>query len=728
VPQEIAAKGGAVVNRRKHRGVPLNPTALRLQLARTGYLPIPLFGKEPPVYGKNNKVKGLAGWQNLEVVTGEQIRMWDKTWPDAVNTGGLTRRVPAIDIDILHPEAADTIEHFTRGWFERRGRILVRTGLAPKRAILLRTDQPFEKIVRKFIAPDGSEHKIEILSDGQQLVYAGTHPDTQQLYTWHGGDPSTVKRSELPDVSESEAEKYLDDAAALLVKQFKFKLADVKRARHNKPNGHEKKTAWEQVGPTDRETAWAEAALQNVSAELRDTGKGDRNNKLYKCAFRMGTMIAREWIARDGVELELEKAATACGYVQDDGLKATRATIKSGIEGGLECPHDDLSNSGGSNTGSNTSATAAPVASPVVMIRAADVTMRPMEWLWEGHLARGALELTTGLPGVGKSQAQIHFMACASAGLLWPDGAPAIELVNVIMVTAEDAIDTQVVPRLSAAGADLKRIHILKYIKTDKLQRQFLLTEDLARLEQVVAQLGNVGLICIDPITAYMGGKIDAHKTTEVRSQLGPLKDFSEGTNVAVSAITHPAKNASARAIDHFIGSQAFIAAARIGHACFEEFEEEDEEGSGEKTPTGRILFTNVKYSAHRKMPTLAYKIETTYIHPEPFLQIETSRVVWEKEAVDISAEQAIAAMRSIAKAKAKEEEAASEVVDFLRSMIDAGGGWCKQTEIAAQAKALGFSDKELRTARKKLVVISKKDGFDGPWLWGWEGKRPIRF
>jgi hypothetical protein len=149
---------------------------------------------------------------------------------------------------------------------------------------------------------------------------------------------------------------------------------------------------------------------------------------------------------------------------------------------------------------------------------------------------------------------------------------------------------------------------------------------------------------------------------------------------------------------------------------------------TGEKTPTGRYLFTHVKHSGSRKMPTLAYRIEVIFIQPEPFVQIETTRVVWAKDPVNISADQAVAFARSSAKAKAKEEEASSEVVDFLRMMIDAGKGWCKQTEIAAQAKALGFSDKEVRTARKKLTIISKKDGFDGPWMWGWEGKRPVRF
>jgi AAA domain len=316
-----------------------------------------------------------------------------------------------------------------------------------------------------------------------------------------------------------------------------------------------------------------------------------------------------------------------------------------------------------------------------------------------------------------------------NGGLPWPNGDRAIEPVNVLMVTAEDAIDTEVVPRLAAARADLNRIHILKYIKTDKQQRQFLLVEDLAKVEEAIAQIGNVGLICIDPITAYMGGKTDSHKATEVRSQLGPLKDFAERTNVALSAITHPPKNASAKAIDHFIGSQAFIAAARVGHACFEEFEEDEE--TGEKHPTGRKLFANVKHNAHRQMLTLAYKIEELIIYPERFLQIKTAHVVWEKEAVDISADQAIAATRSVAKA-AKEEEPASELMDLLRTMLDAGGGWCKQTDIAKQAKALGYSDRELATARKKSGIVWKRKGGlgdDGWWMWGWEGgKKPPRW
>jgi hypothetical protein len=275
-------------------------------------------------------------------------------------------------------------------------------------------------------------------------------------------------------------------------------------------------------------------------------------------------------------------------------------------------------------------------ASRIDMVRAADVVMRRKSWIWKGHLLRGGLELMTGQPGLGKSQVQCHLVACATAGSKWPDGAPGIAPVNVIMVTAEDALDSEVVPRLVAAGANLDRVYILKSIRTDKQQRQFLLAEDLIALEREIARIGDVGLITIDPITAYMGGKMDSHKATEVRSQLGPLKDFAERINTAVSAITHPAKNASQRAIDHFIGSQAFIAAARIGHVCTEEIEEDED---GNREPTGRTLFTNPKNNPHKMMPTLAYTIGELVVGQDPQTAetIAAPRVIWDDEAVDIS-------------------------------------------------------------------------------------------
>jgi hypothetical protein len=137
--------------------------ALRHKLVASGYSPIPLYGKEPPIYGKNNKRKGLAGWQELHNVTPEMIAMWDLQWPDAINTGILCKFTPAIDIDITDPDAATAVENLARDRHEEHGNILVRFGQAPKRAVLLRTDEPFAKITRNLIGPDGSGQKIEFV-------------------------------------------------------------------------------------------------------------------------------------------------------------------------------------------------------------------------------------------------------------------------------------------------------------------------------------------------------------------------------------------------------------------------------------------------------------------------------------------------------------------------------------------------------------------------------------
>jgi hypothetical protein len=351
-----------------------------------------------------------------------------------------------------------------------------------------------------------------------------------------------------------------------------------------------------------------------------------------------------------------------------------------------------------------------PPRSPIELVRASDIVIRPKSWIWEGHLLRGALELTTGIPGLGKSQVQCHFVGCASAGLKWPNGSPALGPMNVIMVTAEDALDTEVVPRLIAAGANLERVHILKCIRADRMrQRQFLLNEDLLELERVIKQMGEVGLITIDPITAYMGGKMDSHKTTEVRSQLGPLKDFAERTNVALSAITHPPKSASQRAIDHFIGSQAFIASARIGHVVIEETKEE---GEGK---TGRVLFTNCKHNSHVEMPTLAYRINELTVGQDSATgeSIVAPRVVWDEGAVHISADEAVA------KKAQPRDEAQKKVQAFLRDLLSSGEP-VDEAVIREHGEQRGFTIKQLRTAKEKLGVKSAKDSFNGGWRWVW--------
>jgi hypothetical protein len=208
----------------------------RLQLITAGYTPVPLFGKVPPSYGKNNAKKGLAGWQNLQEVTVEQVEMWSRTWPDARNTGCLCRSMPALDLDILNEDAVRTIEDHVRERVEDRGHVLVRVGKAPKRAVLFRTTEPFAKILANVTAPNGQAEKIEFLGDGQQLACFGTHPETKQLYRWHGGEPGQIKLEDLPYIREEEARQLVDNIVEILARDFGYVRA-AERPKTRKANG-----------------------------------------------------------------------------------------------------------------------------------------------------------------------------------------------------------------------------------------------------------------------------------------------------------------------------------------------------------------------------------------------------------------------------------------------------------------------------------------------------------
>ena len=213
------------------------------------------------------------------------------------------------------------------------------------------------------------------------------------------------------------------------------------------------------------------------------------------------------------------------------------------------------------------------------------------------------------------------------------------------MLTAEDATVDTLIPRLQAAGANLALVQELNAIKRNNREEAFLLSEDIEALEMMIRDFGDVGLVTVDPITAYMGGgkHFDSHRATDVRSQLSPLKKLAELTRIAFSAVTHPPKNASARALDHFIGSQAFIAAARIGHLCVAEMEE-TEEGRG---PTGRRFFTNPKINIGPRQATLAYRIGVVDVgfDEEANTVISAPVIQWEGP-VDVTADEALAASK----------------------------------------------------------------------------------
>jgi Bifunctional DNA primase/polymerase, N-terminal len=96
----------------------------------------------------------------------------------------------------------------------------------------------------------------------------------------------------------------------------------------------------------ERGRAYAMAALDGVETELAAAPTGERNDRLYKTAFRLATMAARGWLMESEIIETLMRACEANQYLREHGHRATTKTIESGISDGLKVPHDDLEDRG----------------------------------------------------------------------------------------------------------------------------------------------------------------------------------------------------------------------------------------------------------------------------------------------------------------------------------------------------------------------------------------------
>ena len=157
----------------------------------------------------------------------------------------------------------------------------------------------------------------------------------------------------------------------------------------------------------------------------------------------------------------------------------------------------------------------------------ADVQPRPVRWLWPGRIARGKVTLIAGHPGLGKSQVATAFAAIVTTGGCWPADGKRAEVGSAIFMTAEDDAEDTLRPRLEAAGADLRRVHLLEAVREETergkvRERAFNFADDLARLDSFLATIPDAALLVVDPITAYLG-TIDSHINAEVRAVLAPL-------------------------------------------------------------------------------------------------------------------------------------------------------------------------------------------------------------
>lgn len=139
------------------------------------------------------------GWQHI-TVDPSNVESWLFENKGGWGVGIRGETTPAIDLDIVDPVMLGKVERWCA---EHIGQTIQRTGRAPRKMLVYRTDTPFRKRQSaKFVSPDGETHQIELIGHNAQFVAFAVHPDTGKPYTWGEYSPLDTPADLLPVMTE----------------------------------------------------------------------------------------------------------------------------------------------------------------------------------------------------------------------------------------------------------------------------------------------------------------------------------------------------------------------------------------------------------------------------------------------------------------------------------------------------------------------------------------------
>jgi putative DNA primase/helicase len=341
------------------------------------------------------------------------------------------------------------------------------------------------------------------------------------------------------------------------------------------------------------------------------------------------------------------------------------------------------------------------VTEPTVGLVCADsIKPEPVDWLWPGYLAAGKLHILAGEPGTGKTTVALSIAAAISSGGMLADDSHA-RIGQVLIWSGEDDPADTLIPRLTAMGADLKNIHLIKSAGVGKKVRAFDPARDMAELSATIQQRGlQPALLILDPVVSAVAG--DSHKNSETRRALQPLVDLGVAESCAVLGISHLSKGSAGRPItERVIGSQAFVAVARV---LFIAGRLREEDG-------GDRFVVRAKSNVGADGNGFKYRLDQRALPDNP--HISASVVVW-GDVMEGSAREILA------RAEGGEPPASrtktDEAEEWLREVLK--NGPIKAAEATTRAAADGITPKALRRARERLQIKLTKNGFGGSSIW----------
>lgn len=348
---------------------------------------------------------------------------------------------------------------------------------------------------------------------------------------------------------------------------------------------------------------------------------------------------------------------------------------------------------------------------PVVVL-AADVVAQDITWLWHRRIPIGGVTILAGRPGCGKSLVTVDMAARISRGRPWPDGRPCAT-GRVLLLAAEDSVEHVIRPRLDAADADCSRVALLRAQRvrtSDGTEERPITLADVGAIEAALGVLPDCRLVIIDPLGAYLGGRVDAHRDNEVRAVLAPITRLAETRGLAVVIVAHTRKSAGAVADDAILGSRAFSGLARaVWHVAPDPDDKRD-----------RLLLSGKNNWA---APAQGMRFSVVGGAGQPSL-------AWSPDPVDMSADDVFAAeaaaQRSTRRPPGPEPAERHEAEEWLRAALAEGPRLSR--DIRADADQEDISWRTIRRAKKAIGAAHYRESPDGPYWWrlGPVGQVPV--
>ena len=311
-----------------------------------------------------------------------------------------------------------------------------------------------------------------------------------------------------------------------------------------------------------------------------------------------------------------------------------------------------------------------------------DIQLEEVTWIWPNFLADKKITIVDGMPGVGKSTLTSEIASRITTGQAFPNGE-AREPRDVVFIAVEDGVADTIKPRVAAAGGNEQHAHFI-HIEQDGNE----ITPDLERhlgcIRDAIVEIGNVGLLIIDPIMALLGNSVDSYRDQDVRKVITPLGRLAEELNLAILIVRHPNKGSSNNALLRGGGSMAFIGAARVGWVV----------GKHPDNPDIRVLAISKS-----NIGTMDASLEFRLTNDETY---GCARIEWLGSS-KLTADNLYEDQNS------EEKSLTDEAKEWLEEFLSQGG--IDKATIKREAQKLGFSEKSLRLAREKLGVTTKRQG-----------------